>query len=286
LFDSWTQRAAIGAECLNDDAALWLHRELRDPEREGNRLRIVLVDSSEVFRMGMKALLSEARDIVVAAEAGDAASALAAARAHTPDLVVTDLELPDESGVTLASGLREAGARVLLLAQVANEVSVRQAAAAGVGGYVLKSQPPGEIVAAIREAAAGRPVEPPATREVSRTSDGEVPRAARAAVLERLSAREREIFDLIIWGQTNKQVAVKLGISVKTVETHRSHINGKLQVHSAAELVRLASLCGVLSPPEPGAPEATSTARAAREKPAGKVATERPELPRLVAKIG
>jgi DNA-binding CsgD family transcriptional regulator len=73
---------------------------------------------------------------------------------------------------------------------------------------------------------------------------------SRATALDRLSTREREIFDLIIWGQTNKQVAVKLGISVKTVETHRSHINGKLQVHSAAELVRLASLCGVLTAPD------------------------------------
>ena len=260
----------------------------RGTQGEGNRLRIILVDSSEVFRMGMRALLAEARDVVVAAEASDAASALAAARAHSPDLVVTDLELSDESGVTLASGLHEAapGARVLLLAQVANEVSVRQAAAAGIGGYVLKSQPPREILAAMREAAAGRPVEPPTTREASRTTDGEVPRAARAAVLERLSAREREIFDLIIWGQTNKQVAVKLGISVKTVETHRSHINGKLQVHSAAELVRLASLCGVLSAPEPDSTQETSTTRATREKPAGKIATERSELPRLVAKIG
>jgi DNA-binding NarL/FixJ family response regulator len=241
--------------------------------------------------MGVKALLAEARDVVVAAEVADASSALAAARAHVPDLVVTDLELPDDNGVMLAGALREAvpGVRVLLLAQVANEVSVRQAAAAGISGYVLKSQPARAILAAVRDAAAGRPVEPPATRDAPR-ADGEVPRAARAAVLERLSAREREIFDLIIWGQTNKQVAVKLGISVKTVETHRSHINGKLQVHSAAELVRLASLCGVLSAaPGEGAIDSTSptsTARAARDKAPGKVAAERSPLPRLVAKIG
>jgi DNA-binding NarL/FixJ family response regulator len=254
-------------------------------------VRIVLTDSSEVFRIGLRALLADARDIVVAAEASDAASALAAARAHAPDLVVTDLDLPDESGLALAGALREAapGTRVLVLAQVASEVSVRQAAAAGVGGYLLKSQPASEILAAVREAAAGRPLEPPATREAPRAGDGEVPRAARAAVLERLSAREREIFDLIIWGQTNKQVAVKLGISVKTVETHRSHINGKLQVHSAAELVRLASLCGVLSAPEQASAATSSTAPAARpsrETPSGKAPADRAALPRLVAKTG
>jgi DNA-binding NarL/FixJ family response regulator len=249
-------------------------------------LRIILVDASEVFRMGMKALLADARDLTVVAEATDAATALAAVRAQAPEVVVTDLELPDDSGVTLAGAIREQApaTRVLLLAEMANEVAIRQAELAGVGGYVLKSQPAREIIAAVREAAAGRRVEPPRTREAVR--DGESPRAARAAVLERLSAREREIFDLIIWGQTNKQVAVKLGISVKTVETHRSHINGKLQVHSAAELVRLASLCGVLAAGDEADLDATSTSRAAREKLPGKVAIERAALPRLVAKIG
>ena len=252
-------------------------------------MRIILVDASEVFRMGLRALLADTRDLTVVAEASDAATALASVRAQAPELVITDLELPDDSGVALAVAIREAApaTRVLLLAEVANEVAVRQAELAGVGGYVLKSQPAREIVAAVREAAAGRRVEPPRAREATRPGDGEAPRAARAAVLDRLSAREREIFDLIIWGQTNKQVAVKLGISVKTVETHRSHINGKLQVHSAAELVRLASLCGVLAAGEQGELDATtSTARATREKPPGKVAMERSALPRLVAKIG
>jgi DNA-binding NarL/FixJ family response regulator len=252
-------------------------------------LRIILVDSSEVFRMGMRALLSDARDVVVTGEAVDAASALAAVRANAPDLVVTDLELPDETGVTLASAVREISpaTRVLVLAAMANEVSVRQAAVAGVSGYVLKSQVPREILAAVREAGAGRQIEPPPTQKAPRADETQILRAARATVLERLSAREREIFDLIIWGQTNKQVASKLGISVKTVETHRSHINGKLQVHSAAELVRLASLCGVLAAGDgsSGAPGSTAT-RPTHDKPLGKNVVADAPLPRLVAKIG
>ena len=252
-------------------------------------MRIILVDASEVFRMGLRALLADSRDLTVAAEASDAATALAAVRAQPPELVVTNLELPDGGGVALAGAIREhaPATRVLLLADVASEVAVRQAELAGVGGYVLKSQPAREILAAVREAAAGRRVEPPRTREPVRAGDGEGQRASRAAVLERLSAREREIFDLIIWGQTNKQVAVKLGISVKTVETHRSHINGKLQVHSAAELVRLASLCGVLAAGDDGVGlEPSATARSTRDKLPGKVAIERGAMPRLVAKIG
>jgi DNA-binding NarL/FixJ family response regulator len=125
----------------------------------------------------------------------------------------------------------------------------------GARGHVFKTQPPSEIVAAIRDVARGRQVLSAAANEVA-------PRFASAAALDRLSAREREIFNLIIWGQTNKQVAIRLGISVKTVETHRSHINGKLQVHSAAELVRLASLCGALTengpPPDTARPEVRS----------------------------
>lgn len=249
-------------------------------------MRILLVDASEVFRMGMRALLADARDVVVAGEAGDAATALAAVRADAPELVVADLELPDGGVVALASAVRELApeTRILVLAATANEVSVRQATIAGVGGYVLKSQPPREILAALRDVAAGRQVAPPPTREESRADETDV---RRAVVLDRLSTREREIFDLIIWGQTNKQVASKLGISVKTVETHRSHINGKLQVHSAAELVRLASLCGVLAAGGESAALAPSisTASAARDKPPGKVVVERSSLPRLVAKI-
>jgi DNA-binding NarL/FixJ family response regulator len=234
--------------------------------------------------MGMRALLADARDLSVVAEAKDSQSALDAVRAHEPDLLITDLEFGDQSGVALAGMLREVapGTRVLVVATAANEVVVRQALVAGVGGYVLKRQPCNEILAAIRDVAAGQRVTPTETRSDDTANAAGEPRANRAAILDRLSTREREIFNLIIWGQTNKQVAVKLGISVKTVETHRSHINGKLQVHSAAELVRLASLCGALASTEE---PAVSAARPPRDKLPGKILAERPG-PRLVAKTG
>jgi DNA-binding NarL/FixJ family response regulator len=237
--------------------------------------------------MGMRAMLAEAHDLAVVAEAADGEAALAAVRAHDPDLVITDFDLADQSGVALAGALREIwpAARVLIVATTANEVIVRQALVAGVGGYVLKRQAPREILAAVRDVAAGHRVTPAETAESAAPDDAGAPRADRAAILDRLSTREREIFHLIIWGQTNKQVAVKLGISVKTVETHRSHINGKLQVHSAAELVRLASLCGALASADEPPLSAVSTARATREKSPGKIAVEHPG-PRLVAKIG
>ncbi|HEX4403321.1 MAG TPA: response regulator transcription factor [Polyangia bacterium] len=245
------------------------------------------MDSSDIFRMGMRALLADARDFSIVAEAKDSQSAMEAVRAHEPDLLITDLELGDQSGVALVGMLREIApaARVLVVATAANEVVVRQALVAGVSGYVLKRQPSNEILAAIREVAAGQRVTSTALRADGAASGTDDLRAGRAAILDRLSAREREIFNLIIWGQTNKQVAVKLGISVKTVETHRSHINGKLQVHSAAELVRLASLCGALASTEEPSASAVSMARPPRDKLPGKILVERPG-PRLIAKTG
>jgi DNA-binding NarL/FixJ family response regulator len=251
-------------------------------------VRIVLVDWSEIFRMGLRALLAEARDVAVVGEAADLGAALEVVRAQAPDLLVTDLDLADGRGLALTVAIHEIApaTRVVLLSATANEVSVRQAAVSGVKGYLLKSQPSREILAAVLDVLADKPIDPPPVLEASATG-GDAARAERAAILNRLSTREREIFDLIIWGQTNKQVAVKLGISVKTVETHRSHINGKLQVHSAAELVRLASLCGALATQD-GETMDTSlpTARGSRERSPGKIAVERASIPQLVAKIG
>ena len=229
-------------------------------------MRILLIDGSEVFRLGMRSAIAAATDLEIVAEAGSARAGEAAARAQQPEVVIADLDLFERDAFLLASQLRAAapGARILVLSSGEREAMARQAVLAGASGCVSKVQTAAEILTAIREVAAGR--QPPERRSLSDAgADRTEPR--QAAALSRLSSREREIFDLIIWGQTNKQVAARLGISVKTVETHRSHINGKLQVHSAAELVRLASLFGVLSQGPPPAPAATPG-------------------PRLVAKIG
>jgi DNA-binding NarL/FixJ family response regulator len=224
-------------------------------------VRIFLVDGSKVFRMGMRALLAETDDLQVVGEADDLHGAQAGFTGHKPDVVVADLDLSDGPLTALASALRAAApeARLLVLSTRVSETIVKQSVLAGARGHVFKTQAPAEILAAIRDVARGRQVlSPAASNEVGT-------RLAGAAALDRLSAREREIFNLIIWGQTNKQVAIRLGISVKTVETHRSHINGKLQVHSAAELVRLASLCGALvengPPPEEVRPATTPQPR-------------------------
>ena len=229
-------------------------------------MKLLLVDRSSIFRMGMKAALAatpKAADLEVVGECEDGATASAMAVALRPDVVVSDLHLGDSNGIALARQLgRIAPAvRVLMLTSHGPEAIVHQALGAGAAGYALKAQPPAEIIAAIRSVGRGELVMPAGVAAPP-------PRVVGARVdkngthgIERLSQRERQIFDLVIWGSSNKQIAGQLGISIKTVETHRGHINGKLRVHTSADIVRLASLWGLfLTGPNPAAVQVAAQA--------------------------
>ncbi|HVZ86762.1 MAG TPA: response regulator transcription factor [Polyangia bacterium] len=216
-------------------------------------MKLLLVDSSTVFRMGLRVALAEAPDhgdLDIVGECGETAEALALTAALAPDLVVTDLHLIDRNGIALARelGRTSPAPRVLLLAPHAPEAIVHQALGAGAAGYAFKAQPPAEIVAAIRRAGAGELVLPPGVPAPAPRTVGRGERNPGGHAIERLSQRERQIFDLVVWGSSNKQIAGRLGISIKTVETHRGHINGKLRVHTSADIVRLASLWGMVGP--------------------------------------
>jgi DNA-binding NarL/FixJ family response regulator len=220
--------------------------------RKEPNVKLLLVDPSSIFRMGMRTALAavpRAGDLEVVGECNDGATACALAVALQPDVLVADLHLGDRNGIALARQLgRTAPAvRVLILAAHGPEAVVHQALGAGVGGYALKEQPPAEVIAAIRAVALGDLVLPPGVvAPPPRVAGARVDKNGGTHVIERLSQRERQIFDLVIWGSSNKQIAGRLGISIKTVETHRGHINGKLRVHTSADIVRLASLWGML----------------------------------------
>jgi two-component system response regulator NreC len=182
----------------------------------------------------------------VVAEVGTAQDAWRAAEEQHPDVTIMDLFLRGESGISATRELcrRQRGARVLILTAVDNPSFVREAFAAGARGYALKEQTADEIVAAIRVVAGGLRYLPP-------RFDPELlgnPRQAAQAdgLFGQLSAREREIFDLVVAGHGNQRIASELFISIKTVETHRARINRKLGVHSGVELVRFAALHGRL----------------------------------------
>ena len=232
-------------------------------------MKLLLVDPSSIFRMGMKAALAAApsgRDLEVVGECEDGATASAMAIALGPDVVVSDLDLGDRNGIALARqlGHKAPSVRVLILTSHGPEAIVHQALGAGAGGYALKRQPPAEIMAAIRSVGRGELVLPAGVAAPPpRVVDARADKKGSTHGIERLSQRERQIFDLVIWGSSNKQIAGRLGISIKTVETHRGHINGKLRVHTSADIVRLASLWGLfLAGPTPtAAQEAGQAAR-------------------------
>jgi DNA-binding NarL/FixJ family response regulator len=219
-------------------------------------LRLVLVDDHCLFREGLCAVLSMQKDIKIVAEASDAKEALVAVATHRPDLVLLDVTLPGLDGIAVARELNKRDPRVkmLFLSMHAAAAYVSEALAAGARGYALKDQPAADVVEAIRAVGRGETYLSPKIprRLVERPSDAM--RAHDAGPLDLLTPRERDVFNLVVNGFSNEGIAGELSISVKTVETHRAHINRKLAVHSTGELIRFAAVRGLLPhalPPTP-----------------------------------
>jgi two-component system, NarL family, response regulator NreC len=209
-------------------------------------IRIVVVDDHAVVRSGLRLLLGAEEDMEVVGDAGNVRDAVFEVRAAKPDVVLLDVTMPGESGIDgLPKLLDEApGARVLMLSMQDDPSYVREAFAAGARGYVLKEAIDAEVVAAVREVAAGNRYVHPALGARMVAADA----AAQAAVAaDPLSDREREVLRLLALGHTNQEIAKQLYISVRTAETHRSHIMRKLQLSTRAELVRYAIEHGQLA---------------------------------------
>jgi len=213
-------------------------------------LRVALIDDHVLFRQGLRALLAAQRDIDVVAEASTAEAAYSVIAAARPDVVVLDVTLPDASGIVATREIRrrQLCENVLILTMHEAGDYVSRAFSSGANGYALKHQPAEQVIEAIRSVGQSRRyLAPgiPATR-ITTPPRGRVASSEPQAVLEDLSPREREIFELLVRNLSNRDIAERLRISVKTVETHHASINRKLAVHSTAELVRLAALCGLL----------------------------------------
>ncbi len=208
-------------------------------------IRIVIVDDHAVVRSGLKLLLEGQEDLEVVGEAGDARTAVFEARAQKPDVILMDVVMPTGSGIEATPAvLKEApDAKVLILSMQDDPAYVREAFAAGASGYVLKEAADAELVAAVREVAAGQRYVHPALG--ARLVAAEADERARAEE-DPLSEREHEILRLLALGHTNQEIASQLYLSVRTVETHRAHIMQKLRISTRAELVRYALERGVL----------------------------------------
>ena len=208
-------------------------------------IRVVIVDDHALVRSGLRLLLDAEEDITVEDEGGTADEAIRLARLHKPDVVLLDVVMPGRSGIDAAEEVREAApdAKILVLSMQDDPSYVRQAFSAGATGYLLKEAADAELVAAVREVAAGGRYVHPALG--ARLAAAEAEAEARAAS-DPLSDREREVLRLLALGHTNQEIAKMLFISVRTAETHRAHIMQKLRLATRAELVRYALEHGLL----------------------------------------
>jgi DNA-binding NarL/FixJ family response regulator len=218
-------------------------------------MRVVLVDDQQSFRDSLKiALWHEAR-ISVVAHGNTARQLYPVIDEQKPDLVISDLILKDTDGISAVRELQRRGCqtRMLILTNHTSTLFVNDAFRAGAHGYALKEQPLAEIIEAMRLVRSGERYVSPLLQQVGRAPAVTRPPEAGngngngAFGVDKLSAREREVFCQILQGVSSRDIARALCISLKTVETHRLHINRKLGVHSPAELIRLAALAGLVT---------------------------------------
>jgi DNA-binding NarL/FixJ family response regulator len=227
---------ALGERAIHDDMAT-----------EVRKAKVGLVDDHPLFRQGLAVALGREHDLEVAGEAASAAEAIEIAKRIDLDVVVVDILMPTVSGLSLTSELYELQprCRVLGLSVIDDPGIIADMLRAHACGYALKTQPVAEIVEAIGQVLGGLRYLPPG---VSRDAVEAELRGPATQPLERLTRREREVFELLIRGHSNDEIATQLLISRRTVETHRQRIMNKLSAHSVVQMQRLAARHGGLAP--------------------------------------
>ncbi len=216
-----------------------------------SEIRALLVDDHALVRAGLRTLLESIDGVAVVAEAGNGEEALQLAADLRPDLVVMDIAMPRLSGLDAAVRIREAlpGTRVLILSMHASDDYVRRALRSGAAGYLLKDAAAVELELAVRAVMRGETYLSPrvSTQVVDQYVRGPgVPQGP----IDSLTPRQREILELIAKGRSTKQIAHQLGLSVKTVETHRAQLMERLGLRDVASLVRLAIRAGLVASDE------------------------------------
>jgi two-component system, NarL family, response regulator NreC len=204
-------------------------------------ITIVLADDHAVVRGALKALLEAQPDFRVVGEAGDIESARAVVATEKPGVLILDVNMPDGLAVDAVEGLREKapGTEIVLLTMERDLTLARRGLDAGARGYLFKDAAHLELIEAVRQAAAGHEYLPPAVAASLKNEKG---RAERPG----LSPRETEVLRQMALGHTNREIAEQLSLSVRTVETHRAHVQQKLGLDSRSELTRYALEKGLI----------------------------------------
>lgn len=207
-------------------------------------VRTLLADDHPVFRAGLRAVLESGARLLVIGEAATSSQALRFATKHDLDLAIVDVVMPEHGGAALVRTLHalQPTCKILALSMLDEPVRVADMLRAGASGYAVKSQPSEQIVHAIEMVLAGiRYLAPGIAADVV---DALI--SAAPLPIEQLTSRERDVFDLLVSGNSNAKIAAALAIASSTVEAHRRHVMHKLQARSIVDLVRVAIKHGVI----------------------------------------
>jgi DNA-binding NarL/FixJ family response regulator len=212
-------------------------------------LRALLADDHSIVRRGLRGLL-ESAGVTVVAEAADGAEAVRLCAEHLPDVLILDIAMPKLNGIEVASRVQklEPPPAVIILSVHADESYIIRALAAGARAYLLKSATDEDLLPAVRAVAADKPFFSPGVTAVL-VEDYVRTLQARGLTdsYELLTAREKEVLQLLAEGRTNKEVATTLDLGLSTVETHRSNLMQKLNLHNTAEIVLYAVRKGIIA---------------------------------------
>ncbi len=212
-------------------------------------MRLMLADDHALVRAGIRALLAQIPGSEVVAETGDGLEALALIEKHRPDVALLDIAMPGLNGLEVAARIARISprTRILVLSMHAGEGYVAQALRAGVAGYLLKDSAPDELAIALKSVVSGKTYLSPAIS--AQVVEGFLRSTSDSAPdpLASLTERQREILQLVAEGNSNKEIADRLGVTVKTVEAHRAQVTERLGIRDLPGLVRFAIRAGLIS---------------------------------------
>ncbi len=211
-------------------------------------IRVLLADDHKLVRAGLRSLLDGLPEIEVVAEAGDGREALSLIETHHPHVALMDIAMPGLNGLEVVEILakQSPGTRVIILSMHASEEYVMRALRAGAAGYLLKDSGTAELELAIKAVAQGETyLSPPVSKHVVSSYVQRI--GGEASLPEQLTPRQREILQLIAEGHSSKEIAQRLNVSARTIETHRAKLMERLDIHDVAGLVRFAVRAGLVT---------------------------------------
>jgi len=225
-------------------------------------IKVLLADDHPVVRKGLQSLLGRQSHLRIVGEACDGDEALQKTRELKPDVVLMDISMPGMNGLAVTEVLRKElpQIKVLILSVHNNKEYIFRVIQAGAHGYVSKEAPPDEVLRAIESVHEGEPF---FSEDIARAALSEfISSGGKKEPFAQLTSREREVLVSIAEGQSNKEIATKLGIGVRTIETHRERIMRRLSIHSVAGLTKYAIANGLISlEGAPDGPRGTAPAR-------------------------